>query len=109
MREGLTYDYEVELITNDPEDSFETDSIGNPIGNPLTEKILCAKDSVTRTEFYKAAAIGLKPSIVLVVHPYEYSNQSKIKFEDNFYRVVRTYEVDSENLELTCEAIIADK
>jgi SPP1 family predicted phage head-tail adaptor len=109
MREGLTYDYEVELISKDPNDNFETDSIGNPVGTPISEKIFCAKDSVTRTEFYKAASIGLKPSIVLIVHPYEYRGQTKIKFEGNFYRVVRTYDVDSENLELTCESIIADK
>lgn len=108
MKEKLTYDYEVQLISNFSEEAVETDSVGNQISSPTITTVFCGKQSVTRTEFYNAAAIGLKPSIVLVVHPYEYSGQEKVKFENNYYRVVRSYEVDFENMELTCESVIAD-
>jgi SPP1 family predicted phage head-tail adaptor len=108
----MTYDYEVELIKivepEDP-DAPTTDDDGNQIIETAVDKILCGKKSITGNEFYKAATAGIKPTITLVIHPYEYFGQDRLKFEGKYYRVIRTYEVDIDNIELTCETILADE
>ncbi|WP_195510119.1 phage head closure protein [Clostridium tyrobutyricum] len=95
----MTYDYELILIQKD----VDYDEVGNQI--PIEKKIsiLCGKKSVGRTEFYNAAANNLKPEIVFEIHGYEYSGETEVEFNGKRYTVIRTYEVDFENLELTCE------
>ncbi|CDV96355.1 gp16_SPP1: putative phage head-tail adaptor [Desulfitobacterium hafniense] len=100
----MTYDYEVTLISQ----SYGEDEIGNQIPIEVETDILCGKKSVVRTEFYKAAAEGLRPEIALVIHPYEYSGQKKVRFEDAEYKVIRAYEVNMEEMELTCEKVIGN-
>lgn len=108
----MTYDYEVELIRivepEDPE-APTTDDDGNQIIVTAIDKIFCGKKSISGNEFYKAAVAGIKPTLTLIVHPYEYSGQVRLKFEDKYYRVVRTYEVSMDDMELTCESILADE
>ncbi|HHV63828.1 MAG TPA: phage head closure protein [Peptococcaceae bacterium] len=101
----MTFDHEVTLISR----TLTKDEIGNQIPGKKEEiTILCGKKSVSRSEFYNAATRGLKPVIVLVVHPYEYGGQTKLKFEGVLYKVIRTYEVSMEELELTCEKAIGN-
>ena len=63
--------------------------------------ILCRKKKVTRSEFYQANQAGLRPSLVVEVHNFEYDNQEHATFEGKKYRVLKTYPIDSEILELT--------
>lgn len=96
----MTYDYEVTLIGTT---SYTEDEIGNQI--PVVEEttILCSKKSVSQNEYYSAAQAGLKPEIKLVIHPYEYNGQKKFRFEGTPYKLIRTFEADPENLEITGE------
>lgn len=95
----MTYDHELTLIGH----TCTEDEIGNQIPVETEATILCGLKSVTRSEFYNAAANGLKPEIVFVVHGYEYNGEKEVIFEDNRYKVIRTYSEDFEELELTCE------
>lgn len=102
----MTYDHELILIT--PSQIIE-DEIGNQIPNdPIETPILCGLKSIGRSEFYNAAVAGLRPELVFVVHAYEYEGQKSIKFEGIEYRVIRTYSVSFEEMELTCERVAAD-
>ena len=101
----MTYDHELTLISQ----TVTEDEIGNQVPVETETVILCGLKSVVRAEFYKAALNGLKPEMVFVIHAYEYSGQKKVKFEGNYYSVIRTYEPSFEELELTCERIIADE
>ncbi len=89
----------IELVST----KLETDDVGNQIPTPQKRTILCEKKSVTRQEFYQASASGFKPALVLNVHPYEYAGEPELYFEGKKYKVLRTYDVDAERLELTCE------
>ncbi|MDO3680563.1 phage head closure protein [Paenibacillus ehimensis] len=100
----MTYDYEVTLIGQ----TFEEDEIGNQIPVETKMAILCDKKSASRSEFYNAAAAGLRPEFVLVVHAYEYSGEQVVEFEGSRYRVIRTYATGFEELELTCERVIGN-
>lgn len=89
----------VTLISNE----LIPDEIGNQIPKTTERTILCEKNKVTRSEFYQASASGFKPNLVLHVHGFEYAGETELRFQDNHYKIVRVYELDSERIELTCE------
>lgn len=103
----MTFDNELTLISS----TITYDDIGNPIETPIEVNILCGVKSIGRTEFYNAAANGLKPEYILVIHPYEYNGETYIKFSENEspkqkYKVIKTYKANMEELELTCEKVM---
>lgn len=66
--------------------------------------------SITRSEFYQAAAQGLKPAAVLVVFFGDYDGEQLATWKGTNYRITRTYQKpDSDDLELTLEEALADK
>lgn len=101
----MTYDHELTLISQ----IITEDAIGNQVPVETETVVLCGLKSIGRAEFYNAATTGLKPEITFVIHAYEYSGQKKVEFEGVPYNVIRTYEPSFEELELTCERIIADE
>lgn len=98
----MTYDYELTLI------GYETeyDEIGQEINVPVERKILCGIKSIVRNEFYAAAQTGLKPEITFIVHNFEYNGEKEVEFEEQKYRVIRTYLANSEEIELVCEEVL---
>lgn len=79
------------------------DELKQPVFEDTREEIACNKRSLTRSEFYFASQTDLKPSMVLEVHSFEYDNQNYLVFEGERYKVIKTYEVSSNIIELTCE------
>lgn len=63
--------------------------------------LLCRKKSITRSEFYQANQAGIRPSLVVDIHSFEYENQELAEFDGKKYRIIKTYPVDLEVLELT--------
>lgn len=75
-------------------------------GNLITDNnqvIFCEKKSCTRSEFYAAYAIGLKPQCILSISPDDYEQQSYVNEEGRRiypsqviyngvrYNILRTY------------------
>ncbi|ABJ09623.2 hypothetical protein [Bacillus phage 1] len=100
----MTYDNELVLIAQE----FTEDEIGNQVPIETRRTVLCNVKSVGRNEFYSAATAGLRPSIVFVIHGYEYDGEQEVEFESVKYRVIRTYSVSFEEVELTCERVLND-
>lgn len=100
----MTYDHELTLVKQ----TFVSNEIGNQIPVETEITVLCGIKSVARNEFYSAATTGIKPSIVFIIHGYEYNGQQIVEFEGVRYRVIRTYATSFEELELTCERVAAD-
>jgi SPP1 family predicted phage head-tail adaptor len=100
----MTYDYELTLIG----ETYTEDEIGNQIPVETETVILCGLKSVSRSEFYNAAVSDLKPERVFMIHPYEYNGEKKVEFEGERYRVIRTYQKDTEEMELIVEKVGAD-
>ncbi|MCM3783673.1 phage head closure protein [Neobacillus mesonae] len=102
----MSYDHELILVT--PGGIIE-DDIGNQIPvDPVELPVYCRLQSVGRTEFYNAASQGMKPEMVFIIHAYEYEGQQIVKFEGKQYRVIRTFQTGTEEIELTCERVVAD-
>lgn len=65
--------------------------------------------SVSRTEFYQAQTAGYKPELVFVLADYlDYSDEPRVKYDGNLYRVLRTYRVGQE-LEIVVTAASAEE
>jgi len=100
----MTYDYELILIKQ----SYQEDEWGNQVPVETRKPVLCNIKSIGRNEFYNAAMTGLKPSIIFVIHGYEYEGEQEVEFEGEIYKVIRTYATGFEEIELTCEKVAAN-
>ena len=100
----MTYDHELILIGH----IYEEDEWGNQVPVETRKPVLCNIKSIGRNEFYNAAMNGLKPSIIFVIHGYEYEGEQEVEFEGEIYKVIRTYATGFEEIELTCEKVAAN-
>ena len=81
-----------------------------------TKEIFASIKSVTRNEFYAAYGVGLRLKHVFVIHSWEFSvadypittgqttptyKPTHIRYDGDLYEIVRTYEVDRGQLEVT--------
>lgn len=99
-----TYDHELTLIKN----TTSYDELGNPIKNEERTSVLCDVQSIGQREFYEASNHGLKPSKTFIIHSFEYNGANIVEFEGERYKIIRTYETDDGELELTCEKVIGN-
>lgn len=68
-----------------------------------SNRVFCEKRPIAQAEFYQAGQAGIKPSCLLVVSVFDYSNQEKLTYNDKVYSVYRVYERQDEMVELYCE------
>lgn len=99
-----TYDYELTLIS----ETIEEDEIGNQQPVETRTTILCSVKSASRSDFYSGAAAGLRPEYVFTIHAYEYGGERIVEFEGVRYRVIRTYQTGTEEIELTAERAVGN-
>lgn len=97
------WDHEIKLISKKVTGK---DKLLQPISEDVEVTLLCRKKKVTRSEFYQANQAGLKPSLVVEIRNFEYENQEFAKFEGKQYRILKTYPIDSEILELTLSEVL---
>jgi SPP1 family predicted phage head-tail adaptor len=95
----MTYDHEVTLIGHE---YGEPDALGQQRPVPVETVILCAEKSVRASEFYAAGQSGLRPEIVLIVHRFEYDGQVEVEYRGRRLRVLRTYAIGLDEIELVC-------
>jgi len=65
-------------------------------------EIIANKKSVRQSEFYQAAAVGIKPEIVFEVQSIEYNDEPKLKYGETVYYIIRTFSKNGERIELIC-------
>lgn len=98
------WDNSLILISN----TDKTDDIGNQIIDEGKREIYCNVKSISRSEFYNASTAGLKPSLIFLIHSFEYNNEEKVEFNGCAYNVIKTYMVNKDEIELTCEEMIGN-
>lgn len=76
---------------------------------PVKRDVFAELRSVGYSEYYAAKSAGIEPSIVFVLADYlEYDNEKIVLFNDEQYRVIRTY-TNGQTIELTCERATNDR
>lgn len=81
-------------------------------GGGLTEtetsrQVFANRKSVRSSEFYQAAAAGLKPEIVFEIRAVEYQDEPRLSYAGKVYQIIRTYSKDGELLELVCSRAVS--
>ena len=85
-----------------------TNDIGDSIETKTERQIFANKTSVKRSEFYQAQMVGLKPELVFEVKLIDYEGEKKLSYEDEEYHIIRTYQKNSEDIELICDKVVED-
>ena len=84
-----------------------TNELGDPIKIPIESgNIFADKQSIRQSEYYQAVAVGLKPEITFVIRTIEYNQAPMLKFNSKKYNIIRTFEKDSEFIELICSGVV---
>lgn len=71
------------------------------------ELFYCNELSITQSEFYQSATVGFKPEIKLKTKLVDLRDVSHIKYNDRYYKVLRTYK-DGDNVELTLVSTVIE-
>lgn len=69
----------------------------------------CNEIGIKRQEFYQAAIAGIKPELCVEIRKAEYDKEKYFEYDDILYRIVRTYPVKNECLELICTTQVRDE
>ena len=79
------------------------DKLNRPHTSFKENKVYANKKSVKRTEFYQAQAAGFKPEKCFEIRTIEFDEDkfTHAKYNDVIYKILRSYEVDSEKTEIT--------
>ena len=79
------------------------DELNRPHRSYKESKVYANKISVKRSEFYQAQAAGFKPEKCFEVRTIEFNEDlhTHAKYNGVMYKILRSYEVDSEKTEIT--------
>lgn len=80
--------------------------LGDVIEETTERQVFADKQSVRQSEFYQAAATGLRPELMFVVRTIEYNGETKLKYNGKEYSIIRTYDKDGELTELVCQGVV---
>lgn len=77
----------------------------------VEQKVFCGRKSASRSEYYNAYAVGLKPKFILEIDPFDRETvaeqlsdgdvPSLIRYRGAEYNILRNYQTDESTLELT--------
>ncbi|HEX9060408.1 MAG TPA: phage head closure protein [Clostridia bacterium] len=79
--------------------------------NGFTEKVetsnrtvFANKKSVRQSEFYQAANINVELTQMFEIRTEDYEGEKIIKYDNNYYYIMRTYDKNGEITELVCSS-----
>jgi len=62
--------------------------------------------SVGQSEFYQAAAVGLRPELKFEIFAGDYNDEKSLEYNSKKYDIKRTYRKGPDKVELTCQGVI---
>lgn len=92
----------IELISTTPGE----DEIGNPIRIPTPREVYANMKSIRQSEFYQAAATGLKPELMFEIRSVDYQGEKEMSYNEKKYSIIRTYDKNGEIIELICGGVV---
>ena len=85
--------------------STSVNSLGDSVETPTSRQVMADEMAIGQTEFYQAAATGLRPEIKFLVWEVDYSNEPKLEYNSKTYNIIRTYKRPDERIELTAQGL----
>lgn len=84
-------------------EKFERDNKGVMRPVVTKNKVYCDVDSVIASEFFEGHRNGLNPELRFRMFRYDYQGEQLVEFENNIYKIYRTYLGRDDTLELYVE------
>ena len=91
------WDLEVSLLQVD---GYTTNKIGDKVPKYKAIDLLAYEKPITRGELIIAGQSNITITKIIVIHPFEYSNEELLEIEGVRYQVVSSYKISNEELEL---------
>ena len=82
------------------------DALGKPHKTYERRFVYCNEKGVKRNEFYQAQAQGYRPELCVEIRKAEYRRESHFEYGGVLYRIIKTYPVRAEALELVCQSLV---
>ncbi|WP_169908364.1 phage head closure protein [Metabacillus halosaccharovorans] len=80
--------------------TITVDEIGNQIEQSQEREVFANEFDISTTEYYQAGALGLKPEKKFEVYNFEYNGETKFKYNNDIYDIIRT-QTKGEKIRLT--------
>lgn len=84
------------------------DKLRKPYKDYEKREVFCNSKGVKRNEFYQAQAQGYRPELCVEIKELDYNGEGHFEHNGKMYRVIRTYPVKNECLELICQALVVE-
>ena len=91
------WDLEVSLLQVD---GYTTNKIGDKVPKYKAIELLAYEKPITRGELIIAGQSNIQISKIVVIHPFEYSNEELLEIDGVRYQVISSYKISNEELEL---------
>lgn len=90
--------------------SIEKDAIGNEV-ETQTEIIvpIIQHEDIYASEFYSAGTVGMKPTLKIRISSLNYSNQTKLRYINEEYEIIRVDTPTIDEVSLVCERKIKNE
>jgi len=82
------------------------DDLRKPYKDFAKREVFCNEKGIKRNEFYQAQAQGYKPELCVEISESEYNREGHFEYKGVMYRILRTYPVKGEKLEMICTALV---
>ena len=82
--------------------TYQKDSKGVDRPVPVERTVFCGVESVSASEFFAAAAAGMKPELRFTMFRFDYEPtcEEECIFEGQYYSIYRSYRVKNDQIEL---------
>ena len=81
--------------------TLSTNDIGDMVETVTEKEVFADIRSIGMKETYESMAVGLKPEYTFVLADYyDYDDQQDIEYNNNKYKVLRTYKKNTNELEI---------
>lgn len=84
------------------------DELGKPYKEYERREVFCNEKGVKRNEFYQAQQQGYRPELCIEIKALDYNRESHFEYNGTMYRIIRTYPVKNECLEVIAQSLVAD-
>lgn len=90
--------------------NIEKDEIGNEI-EKQTEMIvpIIQHEDIFASEFYSAGTVGMKPTLKIRISSLNYSNQTRLRYMNEEYEIIRVDKPTIDEISLICERKIRNE
>ena len=90
--------------------NIEKDDIGNEV-EKQTELIvpIIQHEDIFASEFYSAGTVGMKPTLKIRISNLNYSNQTRLRYMNEEYEIIRVDTPTIDEVSLVCERKIRNE